>query len=206
MFQVPIAMEGQSVKLNSAKINTVRAIEMKEGKIVPRKGVLNVSNEKVDANSTVTPDLSTSQRPIVEKANKTIVVEPHEQTTPNLSSISTTTARSTTLHVAPVHEVTQIHKLINDTIVSKTTRKPKPKPEVTIGGKEADEPIPASPTNTSPLGQPRKIDYIVPVIITVTALPLLSVAFYVLYKRGRDYWDKRHYRRMDFLIDGMYNE
>lgn len=92
-------------------------------------------------------------------------------------------------------------------IVSSTTVKPrkhKPKPTVTIGDSEDDKPIRSS--NPSPTGSRRKIDYIVPVVISMITLPLLSLIMYVLYRRGRDCWDKRHYRRMDFLIDGMYNE
>lgn len=84
---------------------------------------------------------------------------------------------------------------------------PKPKPTVTtVGGPEINESIPLLRTKNPPLGMPRKIDYIVPVIITIVALPILGAAIFVLYRRGRDCWDKRHYRRMDFLIDGMYND
>jgi len=84
---------------------------------------------------------------------------------------------------------------------------PKPKPTVTtVDGPEINESIPLLRTKNPPLGMPRKIDYIVPVIITIVALPILGAAIFVLYKRGRDCWDKRHYRRMDFLIDGMYND
>lgn len=84
---------------------------------------------------------------------------------------------------------------------------PKPKPTVTtVDGPEINESIPLSRTKNPPLGMPRKIDYIVPVIITIVALPILGTVIFVLYRRGRDCWDKRHYRRMDFLIDGMYND
>ncbi|XP_011051002.1 PREDICTED: uncharacterized protein LOC105144045 isoform X2 [Acromyrmex echinatior] len=84
---------------------------------------------------------------------------------------------------------------------------PKPKPTVTtVDGPEINESIPLLRTKNPPLGMPRKIDYIVPVIITIVALPILGAAIFVLYRRGRDCWDKRHYRRMDFLIDGMYND
>ncbi|XP_028050453.2 uncharacterized protein LOC105832685 [Monomorium pharaonis] len=84
---------------------------------------------------------------------------------------------------------------------------PKPKPTVTtVDGPEINESIPLSRKKNPPLGMPRKIDYIVPVIITIVALPILGVAIFVLYRRGRDCWEKRHYRRMDFLIDGMYND
>lgn len=84
---------------------------------------------------------------------------------------------------------------------------PKPKPTVTtVDGPEPNESRLPLRTKNPPLGMPRKIDYIVPVIITIIALPILGAAIFVLYRRGRDCWDKRHYRRMDFLIDGMYND
>lgn len=84
---------------------------------------------------------------------------------------------------------------------------PKPKPTVTtVDGPESNESRLSLRTKNPPLGMPRKIDYIVPVIITIIALPILGAAIFVLYRRGRDCWDKRHYRRMDFLIDGMYND
>jgi len=83
---------------------------------------------------------------------------------------------------------------------------PKPKPTVTIvDGPEIDY-RPSSHTKSSPLGMSRKVDYIVPVVTTIFALPLFAAIIFVLYRRGRDCWDKRHYRRMDFLIDGMYND
>ncbi|KAK2581744.1 hypothetical protein KPH14_002225 [Odynerus spinipes] len=102
-------------------------------------------------------------------------------------------------------------KLSNNTtsvVPPPSKHKPNPKPTVTMGGGAADpnKPIPPSPTKSSPLGIPRKIDYIIPIAITVVALPILGVTTFILYNRGKDCWDKRHYRRMDFLIDGMYND
>lgn len=88
----------------------------------------------------------------------------------------------------------------------RSTRKRKPKQRVTVGDQDADMPIPTSSTEQSPVGTSRKMNYIIPAAITLTTLPLMGAVFYILYKRGRDYWDKRHYRRMDFLINGMYNE
>ncbi|XP_043674790.1 uncharacterized protein LOC122632252 [Vespula pensylvanica] len=111
------------------------------------------------------------------------------------------------------HVLDMSEKKLNDTIVISTMppvnkHKPNPKPTVTMGGGSADpnKPIPPSPTKNSPLGMPRKIDYIIPIAITIVALPILGVASFILYNRGKDCWDKRHYRRMDFLIDGMYND
>lgn len=84
---------------------------------------------------------------------------------------------------------------------------PKPKPTVTtVDESEINEFIPLLRTKNPSLGMPKKIDYIVPIIITIIALPILGAVIFVIYRRGRDCWDKRHYRRMDFLIDGMYND
>ena len=49
-------------------------------------------------------------------------------------------------------------------------------------------------------------DYVVPIVIAMLAIPFVAVIGAFLYKKGRDFWDRRHYRRMDFLIDGMYND
>uniref|UniRef100_A0A6M2DZ43 Putative mucin-5ac n=1 Tax=Xenopsylla cheopis TaxID=163159 RepID=A0A6M2DZ43_XENCH len=49
-------------------------------------------------------------------------------------------------------------------------------------------------------------DYIVPVVITIFAVPLFVICSVFLVRKARDFWEKRHYRRMDFLIDGMYND
>lgn len=111
------------------------------------------------------------------------------------------------------NRITSNSAIVNNTIVPKVSSQiekhiPKPKPTVTTVDEidEINESIPLSRTKNPPLGMPRKMDYIVPVIITIVALPILGAAIFVLYRRGRDCWDKRHYRRMDFLIDGMYND
>lgn len=116
------------------------------------------------------------------------------------SNVSLTLANGTTSHPGTMNNTTPKASHILKHI-------PKPKPTVTtVDGPEINESIPPSRTKNPPLGMPRKIDYIVPVIITIIALPILGAAIFVLYRHGRDCWDKRHYRRMDFLIDGMYND
>lgn len=108
-----------------------------------------------------------------------------------------------------------------------TTPKPKKmKPTVTIGSD--DEPYP--PSNFVPHTNSKKEhnnssdlklkhaddyvgtkyfkkgpDYVLPIVLTILAVPLVAILFTVLYKRGAEWWQHRHYRRMDFLIDGMYN-
>jgi hypothetical protein len=49
-------------------------------------------------------------------------------------------------------------------------------------------------------------EYIVPVILMIFAIPMLLGTIVVSYRRFKDWWLTRHYRRMDFLVDGMYND
>jgi hypothetical protein len=51
-----------------------------------------------------------------------------------------------------------------------------------------------------------RTDYVIPVVFVILAVPLIIVLAVFLYKKGSEFWERRHYRRMDFLIDGMYNE
>ncbi|KAL7293814.1 hypothetical protein TKK_0012874 [Trichogramma kaykai] len=222
--EISIAMEGQikPVKIKNDKQNNGHLKTVKS-KIVARKGT-----DAATYNDTETKDLQIkSSTPVMESVDKSKSLVGTDVNIRNATEIKNDSTKksisrvenmnknktlvnnvisSTTVKVEIVKPVTELSFTNIDILKEKPVRKAKHKPLVTIGGNEADEPIPASPTKTSPLGMPRKIDYIVPVVITITALPLLGITFYVLYKRGRDYWDKRHYRRMDFLIDGMYNE
>ncbi|XP_058794565.1 uncharacterized protein LOC131666170 [Phymastichus coffea] len=177
-------------------------IKKESTKIKPRKGVLADLDYKVNQNDNLPLD-NLVEKPVQEKTDE----GPSVSESLGTSKLTSTTQKSTTLlHTTLVHEKQTANVIIK--INSTTTvRQFNPKPTVTFAEEEGeDESMPQFPTSKTLLGMPRKIDYIVPVIITITALPLLGAAFYVLYKRGRDYWDKRHYRRMDFLIDGMYNE
>lgn len=97
-----------------------------------------------------------------------------------------------------------------------TTKTHKMKPTVTTGD---DEPYP--PSNFVPISQKKQDndtnkheyvkyfkkgpDYVLPIVLTILAVPLVAILMTVLYKRGSEWWQHRHYRRMDFLIDGMYN-
>lgn len=47
--------------------------------------------------------------------------------------------------------------------------------------------------------------YVIPIIGVILSVPLVAIVISILYKRGSEWWQHRHYRRMDFLIEGMYN-
>ena len=45
-----------------------------------------------------------------------------------------------------------------------------------------------------------------PVIVgLVLGFVFIAVVAFVAYKKLQDVWSRRHYNRMDFLIDGMYD-
>ena len=193
---------------------------IRKEKIKPRKGVdqnmdpqvTNVSlNQTTLKNTESVMETASAETTHVNSQFETSTIDTLKLNVTNLhansldrsmnSSTSLTPANITTFHTEAMNHTTpkassHIEKHI-----------PKPKPTVTtVDGPEPNESRLSSRTKNPPLGMPRKIDYIVPVIITIVALPILGAAIFVLYRRGRDCWDKRHYRRMDFLIDGMYND
>ncbi|CAH1159327.1 unnamed protein product [Phaedon cochleariae] len=51
----------------------------------------------------------------------------------------------------------------------------------------------------------KRANYIIPIVAVILSVPLVTIIISVLYKRGKDWWQHRNYRRMDYLIEGMYN-
>lgn len=49
-------------------------------------------------------------------------------------------------------------------------------------------------------------DMITPIVITILVVPMFAVLGYMVLRRGQEAWKNRHYKRMDFLLDGMYND
>lgn len=48
-------------------------------------------------------------------------------------------------------------------------------------------------------------DYIIPIIGLIFAVPIFLIIANFLSRRIRNYWSKRNYQRMDYLINEMYN-
>ncbi|KAJ8870971.1 hypothetical protein PR048_027273 [Dryococelus australis] len=84
---------------------------------------------------------------------------------------------------------------IHNSIVKKVL-----KPATTTGIDESKEQF--FPTDTPA----SKGDYIIPIIGIILAVPMVVILFMFFYKRSAEFWERRHYKRMDFLIDGMYND
>lgn len=53
--------------------------------------------------------------------------------------------------------------------------------------------------------QSKREMYIFPLVVLIFLVPMVLGVGIIVLRRVRDYWSTRHYRRMDFLVDGMYN-
>lgn len=47
---------------------------------------------------------------------------------------------------------------------------------------------------------------VMPIVITILVVPMFAIVGYMALRRGQEAWKNRHYKRMDFLLDGMYND
>lgn len=79
---------------------------------------------------------------------------------------------------------------------------PLPKPVSTLA-----EPVtPQVQELTGNLSDRGDTGYVVPIVTVLLTVPLAIGVVTIMYRRFRDMWSTRHYRRMDFLVDGMYND
>ncbi|XP_020805231.1 uncharacterized protein LOC110181718 [Drosophila serrata] len=79
---------------------------------------------------------------------------------------------------------------------------PLPKPASTL----ADPVMPQVQELTGTLSDRGDTSYVVPIVTVLLTVPLAIGVVTIMYRRFRDMWSTRHYRRMDFLVDGMYND
>ncbi|KOC71092.1 hypothetical protein WH47_01735 [Habropoda laboriosa] len=183
-------------------------------KIVSRKGaneMLDVENDNI---SSIEVTLSNDTKPVIESSTTASVIHSSEHIDMNANSSK---SNITDKNVYNASNDT-VNTTLNSTNVSQklptnvpatasVIQEHKPKPTATvIDEPNSDKQAFIPHIKGSRLGMPKKIDYVLPVIVTLIALPVLGAIIFMVYKQGRDCWDKRHYKRMDFLIDGMYND
>ncbi|GLH14034.1 Uncharacterized protein GBIM_18474 [Gryllus bimaculatus] len=144
--------------------------------------------------STIRPNNLTSNFTINStNANGTTRVSTSSQ-----GNLNQSTSSSTMLTNFPVSRNGIQNSSSENTLNVSELTPPKPKPEFTRDDSDVDN-------NSYSLTNPEN-DYVIPVVATIFAAPLLIVLAMFLYKRSKEFWERRHYRRMDFLIDGMYND
>ncbi|XP_066253791.1 uncharacterized protein [Euwallacea similis] len=115
--------------------------------------------------------------------------------------------------VSPPPEI--LPKANSNINVSSTNKTVHSKPIITESDKDYFEHNSSKDTNTLTIDQidPRIIGlkdstrsrYIIPIVAVIFSVPLVSILFSLLYKQGKDWWQHRKYKKMDFLVDGMYD-
>ena len=64
---------------------------------------------------------------------------------------------------------------------------------------------PSVPSLESYEEEKEDFNFVIVIVAVILSVPLVAIVINFLYKRGKEWWIHRHYSRMDFLIDGMYN-
>lgn len=194
---------------------------------ITQQQVLN--NETISLNTTTKVNLNNTVGINTNNLEETVVKSPIENVHRGRENVTDNTTKKTTSSERPLQLNTlYVGSEKNDNKSSKarkgatfptsklimttttTTIKPKPKkPTVTIDDSNTNiESSKEKANNMSSLYiVPHKssTNFIVPIVAVILSVPLVAIIISVLYKRGSEWWLHRHYSRMDFLIDGMYN-
>lgn len=121
-------------------------------------------------------------------------------TTESTGHIATVTLNTTGAGDKPVDSS------MNSTVAPAAGKKSKPAVTFDIEDLPKDENGNVIVSKENLVGAGPSFDFVVPIVIALLAVPFVAVLGAYIYKQSRDFWDRRHYRRMDFLIDGMYND
>lgn len=177
----------------------------------------NNNNNSSSSGTTVT--INTTKAAVINgtatnsNSNNSSIAATPTSTTSTSSTITTTTTTTTTTSTTTT--------TTTPSTTTTTTARPK-KPTVTSSmakqiegekldmsalnsGSVAPHMLPVQQMSSSLVNRGEN-EYIVPIVTIMLAVPLAIAVFIVGYRRFRDLWTTRHYRRMDFLVDGMYND
>lgn len=215
--------------------NTTKIVSNQTSSVVSKALVSKETTEEKTKVTTQPPPNSHKSREHVTSATEKTLDVTSNKTSKNVTSVNTTTSEvlvsknvsqplNITVNNAP-KVVNTTSKFVNSSTqlttnhtssttkatTTSTTIKPK-KPLFT----EHDEVVvaPAKPNLDIPIlahidttmeKKVRRADYVVPIVAVILSVPLVAVILSVFYKKGKDWWQHRNYRRMDYLIEGMYN-
>lgn len=187
------------VAINSTTTNltkTVYEVKSTSGNKTSNITYIKSSEKTTQLNDSEKNDVNHSSD-IVQK-NKTKVSNHNEHTDKSL--------------VSSTNQTTTIKSNITASTVKPVVRKPL----VTVHDDEADKTDTVSKMNNlstnviniDPVLNEKKhtrSNYVVPIVALILSVPLVAAVISILYKRGKDWWLHRNYRRMDYLIEGLYN-
>lgn len=172
-----------------------------------------IANQTTSKVNQTNGNLSVNNTHLLKASAKNNTIFPTEHIQTNITQKSNLTLK---LDKSPTSNTTLQSTLKTSKTV--TTEKPvAKKPLVTVHDDEADSKnslpnktmaLPHNVMNIDPILSEKKhkrSNYVVPIVAVILSVPLVAGMISILYKRGKDWWLHRNYRRMDYLIEGLYN-
>lgn len=185
--------------------------------VVPRKGV---HYDSVEDNPTNINNLNHTK----ERIDSTIVDSKPINDKVIAASVQPSTSKSSTKPPSSAAEVTKDIKastpqssipavpkkplVLSSEAISETDRRvqmEKAKTESSSKTVVSDQ-LPSPSMKYEPATHSSHPDMVMPIVITMLVVPMFAVLGYMALRRGQEAWKNRHYKRMDFLLDGMYND
>lgn len=173
--------------------------EVSKNKVVARKGVvypgnITKSEEPLSSiNESIIAQPSTPGNASNNRVNDTVVVVKGKNTTLNNLSKD----------VQSVNKTEPIRKplILNSDVLENQTDKSSSETLADNQYVLPDKNIKSYVTNAT-----QHPGMVMPIVITILLVPMFAVLGYMALRRGQEAWKNRHYKRMDFLLDGMYND
>lgn len=213
-------------------LNTTKDNESEKSNVKPRKGVYfdpsittETSSNKTN-NDVVTPtaDKNDTSYKVSEKVNDIANKNPPQLLNENSTILASVPifhpignfsakGEATEVTAAPPKEKPKkpLHTVsaVDDPTIEKYASKPHSSPDQShvpsMNIHVVEEPVPAMSQELIPEDQPSFDGYFGYVIISAVVLVFIAIPI-VFGRKIKDHWNTRHYRRVDFLVDGMYND
>ncbi|KAJ2950734.1 hypothetical protein O0L34_g8995 [Tuta absoluta] len=199
----PIILPNKTLKISlEAEIAKDKSIEeSSSSRVKARKGAV------LEANSTATEnkhlkEVNTNQDV---KEGTQFSSLPHNTTESSVSTQSSNTSRINEKSTTQVVTTTTVKPtkppILHSEALDKMTKQ---NMKNNMFVKSSDEN--GSAIKMTPMSSSQHPGMVMPIVITILVVPMFAVLGYMAMKRGQEAWRNRHYKRMDFLLDGMYNE
>lgn len=187
-------------------------------KLVNASSSSNLAPASVKLSSTETPPPKGEKKEEIKESlvNKTTTTATTPSTSSSTTSTTTSTTTTTTTTQKPKPKKPTITEALNDdpsVVHIPSSPKDRPYPSVPHNSNSLDVEEPVAQLSREKLYDENnhrtrntRRDLIIPVVSLIFTIPMLLGLITVVARRFRDYWHTRHYRRMDFLVDGIYND
>lgn len=219
-------IESSIEKLSNTSSTTKVALPSEGGSILPDVIGLSLPHE----NKTIPVNIDVGKNKVVARKGVNYTEEATKSQEKPLSSsnenttnkVSTSGEKPNTLNKHPeipkqVLSTPKINSLVTNKTVNSTNEVKTPKKPLTLEAEVLENMTPKSSEvfpsdqpqsslNKSFITNPDGPGMVMPIVITILLVPMFAVLGFMALRRGQEAWKNRHYKRMDFLLDGMYND